>query len=228
MMMESETREKIDSPGMLERIKKNSLVQGWLVLLLALFFGSALASVQLSLGPKIEMNKLNETLEKVPELVLGASRAHEMKAKNQELDIEAMTIAVDKNNKRVSYNVYKTTYNGEINGWVAKTGGQGYAGNIELLVGLDPGMELITGLFILDQKETPGLGNKIITKKWRKQFINKPTKNSLVVVKDGADALNEIDAITGATISSRCVSNILNTAIGDLKGQLISGQSSNR
>jgi electron transport complex protein RnfG len=228
MMMESGTREIKDSPGMLERIKKNSLVQGWLVLLLALFFGSALASVQLSLGPKIEMNKLNETLSKVPELVLGASLAHEMEAKNQELGIEAMTIGVDKNNKRVSYNVYKTTYNEEITGWVAKTSGQGYAGNIELLLGLDPEMESITGLFILDQKETPGLGNKIITEKWRKQFINKPTKNRLIVVKDGADALNEIDAITGATISSRSVSNIMNTAISDLKGQLISGQSSNR
>jgi electron transport complex protein RnfG len=228
MMMESKTKEIKDSPGMLERIKNTSLVQGWLVLLLALFFGSALASVQLSLGPKIEMNKLNETLSKVPELVLGAARVREMEAKNQKLDIEAMTIDVNKNNKKVSYNVYKATYNGEIRGWVAKAGGQGYAGNIELLLGLDAGIESITGLFILDQKETPGLGNKIITEQWRKQFINKPTKNRLIVVKDGADALNEIDAITGATISSKSVTDILNTAISDLKGQLISGQSSNR
>ena len=223
MMMESEDRESTASSGILERIKKNSLVQGWLVLLLALCFGSALASVQLSLGPKIEMNKLNETLDKVPELVLGAARSNELEAKNQKLDIEAMIINVDKNNKNISYNVYKTTYNGKIIGWVAKTKGQGYAGNIELLIGLDSGMESITGLFILDQKETPGLGNKIVTEKWRKQFINKPTKKQLIVVKDGADALNEIDAITGATISSRSVSDILNTAITDLKGQLISG-----
>ena len=223
MMMESEDRESTASSGILERIKKNSLVQGWLVLLLALCFGSALASVQLSLGPKIEMNKLNETLDKVPELVLGASRFHEMETKNQKLDIEPMIINVAKDNKNVTYNVYKTTYNGEIIGWVAKTKGQGYAGNIELLVGLDSGMESITGLFILDQKETPGLGNKIVTEKWRKQFINKPTKKQLIVVKDGADALNEIDAITGATISSRSVSKILNKAIIDIKGQLISG-----
>ena len=225
--MEEKTREKTASPGMLERIKKNNLVQAWLVLVISLFFGSALANVQLSLGPKIEMNKLNETLRKVPELVLGTSLAQKMEAQNQKLDIEPLTIDVNNKKKRVLYNVFKATYNGDIKGWVAKTRGQGYAGNIELLVGLDPKVESITGLFILEQKETPGLGNKIITSKWRKQFINKPTQKLLVVVKDGADASNEIDAITGATISSRSVSNIINIAISDLKGQLISGQSSN-
>lgn len=227
-MMESKKGQKTASPGILERIKKNSLVQGWLVLILAIFFGSALASVQLSLGPIIELNKLNETLEKVPELVLGASLASKMEAQNQKLDIETMVIDVKKNNRNILYNIYKTAYQGELKGWVAKTKGQGYAGNIELLIGLDPKIEFITGLFILEQKETPGLGNKIITKKWRKQFISKLTNSPLVVVKDGADALNEIDAITGATISSKSVTMIMNTAISDLKRQLISQQSQNR
>jgi len=45
------------------------------VLILALFFGTALAGVQITLGPKIDQNKLNETLERVPELVLGKQGA---------------------------------------------------------------------------------------------------------------------------------------------------------
>jgi hypothetical protein len=51
--------------------RSSNLVQAWLVLVLAVGFGVSLAGVQLALGPVIESNKTNETLEKVPELVLG-------------------------------------------------------------------------------------------------------------------------------------------------------------
>ena len=67
---------------------------------------------------------------------------------------------------------------------MAKAGGQGYADKIELLVGIDALTENITGLFILDQKETPGLGNKISDTGWRSQFLDKPATSPLVVVKD--------------------------------------------
>jgi electron transport complex protein RnfG len=111
-------------------------------------------------------------------------------------------------------------------GWVAKASGQGYADKIELLLGLDPEAKSITGLFILEQKETPGLGNKIITDAWRSQFLDKKTDNPLVVVKGGAKVPNEIDAVTGATISSRSVTTIVNTAISDLRDPLAAKASS--
>ena len=65
-------------PSTLERLKNNNIIQAWLVLFLALCFGSALAGVQMTLGPKIEINKINETREKVPELVLGKDAALKM------------------------------------------------------------------------------------------------------------------------------------------------------
>jgi electron transport complex protein RnfG len=105
-------------------------------------------------------------------------------------------------------------------GWVAKTAGQGYADKIEMLVGFDPLVREITGIFVLEQKETPGLGNKIVTEEWRRQFAAKPTDKPLAAVKGKAKADNEIDAITGATISAKAVTDIINTAVKDLRDPL--------
>lgn len=195
-------------------LKENKIVQAWLVLLLALFFGGSLAGVQLVLGPVIETNKINETRQKVPGLI-------NVPAEDQPfLSVASKTVDVDKKGKKVVYNVFQALINGRTVGWVAKTGGQGYADKIELLIGFDPGFQRITGLFVLDQKETPGLGNKITDPSWRGQFADKSTETPLLVVKTGARAANEINAITGATISSKSVTGIINSAMTDLKEQL--------
>ncbi|BBO85365.1 hypothetical protein DSCO28_59310 [Desulfosarcina ovata subsp. sediminis] len=204
-------------------LKANYLVQAWLVLFLAVGFGVSLAGVQLALGPVIEQNKMNETLQKVPELVLGSEAAQKMAAENQALDITPKQIAVKKPGSEKFYSVYQASYQGTPKGWVIKTKGQGYADNIELLIGLTADLKSITGLFVLDQKETPGLGNKIITDAWRGQFINAPASAPLVVVKTGATKPGEIDAVTGATISSKSVTTLINSAITDLRQPLTSG-----
>ena len=201
------------------RMKQNYLVQAWLVLLLAVCFGSALAAVQMTLGPTIEANKLNETLEKVPELVLGEEKAAQLQDK-QKLTVLPSQVEVKTPAKTTYYSVFEAQMDGKRTGWVIKAKGQGYADKIELLVGLDAGVEKITGLFILDQKETPGLGNKIIEAKWRGQFLGKNAGQPLRVTKTGAKAPEEIDSVSGATISSNTVCGILNTTLGDLKDKL--------
>ncbi len=195
-------------------MKNNYIVQAWLVLILAILYGGALAGIQLKLAPIISENKINETRMKVPELILGSEKADTV------LTIEPQTIKVEKGQKKISYSVFKAMNKDKTVGWVVKNSGQGYADRIELLIGLDPEVMTITGLFILDQKETPGLGNKIIDWDWRKQFISKRTDKNLVVVKTGAKAPSDIDAITGATISSRSVCSIINSAVRDIKKPL--------
>lgn len=202
--------------------QSNKLVQAWLVITLAMGFGIALAGVQLVLGPVIEQNKLNETLEKVPELVLGKDLSAKMAEENQILETTPRQVTVQKGDRSKYYRVYEIRYQGERKGWVVKAKGQGYADTIELLVGLSPDFATITGLFVLDQKETPGLGNKIIFEDWRGQFLNAPADKPLTVVKTGASNPGEIDAVTGATISSKSVTNLINTAIGDLREPLTS------
>lgn len=208
-------------PGIMNRLKNNYIVQAWLVLLLALCFGASLAGVQITLSPRIEANKINETLQKVPELVVGSEKAAALEKTGGKLDIKAMNVPVEDKGTKKSYMVYKASdHNMKTLGWVVKAKGSGYADKIELLLGLNPATDRITGLFIIDQKETPGLGNKIVDLDWRSQFIEKNTGQPLLVVKTGAKAANEIDAITGATISSRSVCSIINKAIKDLKGPL--------
>ena len=206
-----------------ERFQNSNLLQAWLVLTLALIFGISLAGVQAALGPKIEANKIKETMEKVPEVVLGLEAAQKLAASGESLTIQPKVVEVDKKGKKKFYTVYEARFQDDsLAGWVAKAGGQGYADKIELLVGIDALAENITGLFILDQKETPGLGNKVSDSDWRAQFVDKPATSPLVVVKDKSKGPSNIDAVSGATISSRSVCGIINQTIADIRTSLIS------
>ena len=203
---------------MTDYIKNSNLLQAWLVLLLASCFGAALAGVQVSLGPKIEANKIAETMEKIPGVILGQEKAEELAQAGQTLDISESMLKVDKKGIQKFYPVYEAKFeDGTPAGLVAKASGQGYADRIELLVGLDSTLSKITGLFILDQKETPGLGNKIVEQPWLAQFNGKDAGVPLKVVKGGNAAAHDIDAVSGATISSRSVTRIINQTVSDVR-----------
>jgi len=204
----------------MEKFKNNYIIQAWLVVFLSLCFGSALAGVQLVLSPKIEANKINETLTKVPELILGKEGVKRLAKEGLSLKINPRRIQIKKNNRIISYKVFQAIEKGKVSGWVIKSSGRGYADKIELLIGLNPSLNKISGLFIIEQKETPGLGNKIANLDFRKQFISKNTNTAIIASKTGATSPNEIDAITGATISSRSVCSIVNTAVKDLRSSL--------
>lgn len=94
--------------------------------------------------------------------------------------------------------------NGAFNGAVLELETKkGYAGTIRFMVGVDKDRH-VTGLYILQQGETPGLGTKAKEKAWWGQFLGKGQDNfKFKVKKDGGDA----DAITAATITSRAVTN---------------------
>ncbi len=202
-------------------LRNSNLAQAWLVLVLATVFGTALAGIQVKLGPVIEANKTRETMVKIPGLLLAPSKLSDIRA--DDLAIQPRVIEVEKNGITKFYPVYDVRFkDGSLAGHVAKATGQGYADKIEVLVGLDADGKTITGLFILDQKETPGLGNRILEKQWREQFVDKSTDTPLVVVKDKAKKTHEVDSISGATITSRSVTNILNTTILDISPWLVS------
>ena len=179
--------------------------QAWLVILMALIYGGALAAVHTTLSGKIAENKKNETYSVIPALVPGADRA-----KTVELLIEG------RNGRQAR--VYKIlAADGAHKGWVVPAGGQGFADRIEVLIGLDAQLATITGLYVLDQKETPGLGDYITGDDFQNRFKGKPTDKPLLVVKSDPEADNEIRALTGATISSESVSAMVNDALANLK-----------
>ncbi len=92
---------------------------------------------------------------------------------------------------------------------------KGYAGAIELLVGFDLKSKKITGIKILKQNETPGLGSNCTKLAFTKQFIGKPTTDDLMVIKKGEATDNQIHCITASTITSRAVVDAVNVARED-------------
>lgn len=79
----------------------------------------------------------------------------------------------------------------------------GYGGPIVIKVGFDPECK-VKGVRILEHSETPGLGAKITEKSFLNQFTGKSGKE-LYLKKYNKEGT--IDAITGATISSKAVSD---------------------
>ena len=85
-----------------------------------------------------------------------------------------------------------------------------YGGAVKISVGFDAD-GTITGVGIREINDTPGLGLKAKEPKFKDQYIGKNV-DTLVVTKTGASADNEIDAIRGATVTSKAVSNAVITA----------------
>lgn len=112
---------------------------------------------------------------------------------------------------------------GALTGFAAEAAAQGYADTIKLLYGYNPDCECITGIKILKSAETPGLGDKIFkdldfTNNFKALDAKLNTeqsalKNSIMAVKHGKKTKPwQIDAISGATISSRAVGKALNNS----------------
>jgi electron transport complex protein RnfG len=101
---------------------------------------------------------------------------------------------------------------GKIVGYAVKVAPKGYGGAIELMVGISNEGKL-EGIKILSHNETPGLGAKAPEPKFSGQFKGKPLDKELQVVKKTPTSPNEIEAITGATISSKAVTTGVNEAV---------------
>jgi electron transport complex protein RnfG len=182
-------------------MKGNHLKEAWLVLLLAGLFGGGLSGIEIALKPRIEANRLAETVSQIPALVPGA-----VSGEREVVGGRPVFRAVDADQQTV--------------GWVVTTGGQGFADRIELLVAMDTAAEKLTGVYVLDQKETPGLGNRIVEVEWRAQFAAKSTTTPLVVTKSAPTRPEQIHGVTGATISSESVVDIVNQTMQTFRAVL--------
>ena len=105
--------------------------------------------------------------------------------------------------------LYVGTKAGAFEGIVVSALSRGYdAVGVVLTVGIDKS-GTITGIHVGDQKETPGLGTKVLdpAEAYMPQYKNLKPATDLVLVKNKAsgDAPEKIDAVTGATITSRAV-----------------------
>ena len=102
----------------------------------------------------------------------------------------------------------QAVYKGD-NGYVIQTSAYGYAGDIVMLVGVS-NSGTVTGLVVRDMKETYGLGYGALTDT---EFLSQYLETA-----GDAEVGNNIDAITGATVTSKAVTRAVNSAVAFVTG----------
>lgn len=101
---------------------------------------------------------------------------------------------------------------------VTTTSKEGYGGDIQISIGI--AMDgTIKGVEVLSISETAGLGMKAQEESFRSQYTNKAVEG-FTVTKSGASADGEIDALSGATITSNAFTGAVNTGLSYFKNVL--------
>jgi len=171
-----------------------------MVLILTLFAcvsGGILSLIYMFANPLIEANMLEEQRSSIFIVVPGAESYEEKSADG------------------ITYFECKDS-SGEIAGIALPAQGNGYQGVIKLMVGLTPDLQRITGVKVLEQVETPGLGGRIGEEAFQNQFNDISVEPEVEYVKNQKpEKDNQIRAVTGATISSRSVVAIINRAVSE-------------
>ncbi|MBN1480590.1 RnfABCDGE type electron transport complex subunit G [candidate division KSB1 bacterium] len=167
---------------------------GGLLMLITVIAATALAGIYNVTKPRIEAQKALE-LERALTVALPDAP-------------QEAIFPVQQNDKVAYYIGYKTPDKQDTVGYAFVARGSGYSSVIETMVGVDSAGQIL-GIKVLSQVETPGLGTKVEEVKYgeqdpwfTRQFLNK-SADQLAVDKDGGD----IQSITGATISSRALTN---------------------
>ena len=101
--------------------------------------------------------------------------------------------------------IYTIYDNGAVVGYAFLAIGKGYGGDIDILIGLED-ETTIKGITIISQSETPGLGSRIAESSFASKFAGLNI-GDVALKQDGG----QIDAITGATISSGAVVDAVRT-----------------
>jgi len=172
--------------------------------LITVIAAGSLAVVNQATKPQIEAYKAQQQVQARREVLPSAK--------------EGVYIATDEESDFPYYVGYAHADTTDPVGTVFLASGKGYSSTIEMVVGVDLA-GTVTGISIVSQQETPGLGAKITeirygeSEPWFQRQFKGKTASQLSVDKDSG----EIDSITGATISSRAVTYGVRSALKKLE-----------
>ncbi len=192
---------------------KHFFEQSWLLIASSFFFGLLIAVTSTALSPRIEQNKINKRNRLVGALL---PEAKDFVPVEGGIEIESIQ------GKKETVEVFRAMSKaGECVGWSFNAIGPGFADKIELVVAVDKDFEKFAGFDVLASNETPGFGNQIKFDYFRDQFKGAPAEDlKLATSGDNTKIDSEIIAISGATISSEAVVDIINNAITQIKKQI--------
>lgn len=192
---------------------KQFIEQSWLLIVASFCFGLLIAVTNAGLSPRIIQNKIN----KRNQLVTGLLP----EAKNfVPVDSEIVIKTID--GRKSTVEVFKAlAESDECVGWSFNAAGPGFADKVELVVAVDANFEKIAGFDVLSSNETPGFGDQIKYDYFRNQFEGAPAEAlKLVSVGEPTTIDSQIVAISGATVSSEAVVEIVSNSITQIKEQM--------
>lgn len=179
--------------------------ESWMILVLGVVFALLLGVAQTGLAPQIGANQSQALNAAIGQVVPDV-------ASTELVEIEGYDRAVHR----------CVSKDGRPVGWAVDAIGMGFADKIRVVIGLTPDGARICGLKVIENVETPGLGNKIADDEWAGQHRGLDASNAVSVVKRPPTAgRNEIQAVTGATISSKAVADIVNSALERVRPKLM-------
>jgi len=191
---------------------KYFIQQSWLLIVASFFFGLLIAVTNAALSPRIEQNKINKRNRLVGALL--------QEAKNFVLEAEIEIESIQGKKEKVE--VYRAISEAdECVGWSFNAAGSGFADKIELVVAVDKDFEKLAGFDVLSSNETPGFGDQIKYDYYRDQFAGAPAEELKLVMSGDPKKIDaEIVAISGATVSSEAVVEIINNFLTQIKEQM--------
>ena len=123
--------------------------------------------------------------------------------------------------------LYEAVSGNDTIGYVMKINVKGFHGPIDFVIGISKD-DKVTWMKVLSHNETPGLGAKITEDKFMQRFKDKPATDYLEAVKVTPNKDNEVEAISGATTSSKASVSAVNEAITfyleSIKGETVEPQ----
>ena len=193
---------------------KHFLQQSWLLIVASFLFGLLIAVTNAGLSPRIEQNKINKR-----NRLIGAMLPE---ARNFTAVDTQFEVALSGGRKE-KVEVFKAqSESGQCVGWSFNASGSGFAGEIELVVAVDAKFEKVAGFDVLSSSETPGFGDQIKYDYYRNQYKGVPAGElKLVSIGDPAKIDAQIVAISGATVSSEAVVEIVSRFVTRIKEQML-------
>lgn len=185
--------------------------------------GLAIVGIFLVTRPVIERNRAEALEAAIFEVLEDATRRETLVLRDGELVPQSAAQDGAAGDGPVVYAGYGE--DGELVGYAIPAEGPGFQDTIKLLYGFDPERARVVGMEVLESRETPGLGDKIMKDpEFLASFQDLAVDPEIELAKKGRTRENEVDAISGATISSAAVVRIINDANQRWLGRLQNGE----
>jgi len=170
-------------------------------------------------APYVEKNRQEEKIRNllaVFEINVPAGADHE-----QLLSIYRANVVEPKETDDPKFYRYVPGGSGESRAVAVHFIGKGLWGPVKGFLALDPGLTTFVGVTFYEQEETPGLGGEIATKDFTDRFKGKKVRDlagrtGIRILRSGASGPNEIDGLSGATLTCDKVQEMLNQALGQI------------